>query len=214
MGVLEADEKVAYAYCRSWRTSENGQRDTADVYLNDVHPEHWTADFSVDGAEECRNYFVLVNPVPNASAVVFQKTVFDEVGGADERLRIGGDWKLWAAMALYGRIAYVSEPLNYYRSHADTVRIKSLSARFGDAELFHVVRWLMDQVEPADSVREKFCEHACERWVSAVIGSGTPLRCRWSILKDVRAIDRRAFRRGVRPALSMMSLKVGAIGAI
>ena len=210
VGVLEADERVVYAYCRSWCISEDGKQEGfADVYLNEFHPDHWASDFSVDGVEECRNYFVVVNPVPNASAVVFRKAVFDHAGGADDRLRVGGDWKMWAAMALRGRIAYLSEPLNYYRSHASTVRTKSLNDGFSAAELFHVVRWLMGQVGPADSVRERFCERMCEPWVSALIGPGIPVRLKWLILQDVRAIDRRALRRGMRRALSMVRSKIG-----
>ncbi len=209
VGVLEADEKVTYAYCRSWRVTEDDRLDGfADPPLNPSDLLRWSANFCADGAEECRNYIVLANPTANASAVVLRRAVFEQVGGADEKLRIASDWKLWAAMALHGRVAYVSEPLNYYRFHADSVRSKTLSGGLSTAELFRVVRWLMDQVEPADSVRNRFCECTCERWVSAVIGSGTPLRRRWSILRDVRAIDRRALRRGVRPVLSMIRLKI------
>ncbi len=80
-------------------------------------PERWTGDFRADGREECRNYFVHANSVPNASSVVFRKTIYDRVGGADEHLRACGDWKLWVLMAFEGRVAYLSEPLNYYREH-------------------------------------------------------------------------------------------------
>ena len=39
-------------------------------------------------------------------------------GGADESLRLCGDWKLWAAMALTGKVVYLAEPLNHYRFHS------------------------------------------------------------------------------------------------
>ena len=36
--------------------------------------------------------------------------------------RLGGDWKLWASMALTGKVAYLGEPLNYFRFHDQSVR--------------------------------------------------------------------------------------------
>src|SRR4029077_10194198 len=82
---LETNEKVTYVYCRSWRVMEDGRLDGfADLYLNYLDPQRWTADYLVDGVEECRNYFVHCNLVPNASAVGFRRSVYDLVGGADE----------------------------------------------------------------------------------------------------------------------------------
>ena len=209
LAALEADEKVTYAYCRSWRAMEDGHMDGfADPLLSASEVLRWSADFCADGPQECRTYLVLANPTANASAVVFRRKVFEQVGGADERFRIAGDWKLWASMALRGRVAYVSEPLNYYRSHPETVRSTTLSDGLSAFELLRVVRWITEQVGPADSVRERFSEGACDWWVSAVIGPGTPLRRRWSILRDARAIDRRALRRGARAALGMIRLKI------
>ena len=38
----------------------------------------------------------------NASAVVFGKNIYEQVGRADETLRYCGGWKLWAPMVLKG----------------------------------------------------------------------------------------------------------------
>ena len=118
MSPLDADPEVAFAYCRSWLVlNEDGNlRGFADSYVEPLHPR-WQSDFCADGRDECANYFTRGTPVPNTSAVVFRRAAYDRVGGADESLRICGDWKLWAAMALTGKVAYVSEPLNYYRTH-------------------------------------------------------------------------------------------------
>jgi len=102
--LLEAEPEATFAYCRSWRISEDDQKDGfADSYLDYLDPQRWSADFCADGREECRNYFISINPIPNASAVVFRKVIYECIGGADESLCLCGDWKLWAAMALAGR---------------------------------------------------------------------------------------------------------------
>jgi glycosyltransferase involved in cell wall biosynthesis len=109
VSVLDEEPEVAFAYCRSWRITQDGRPNGfADSYLAEFDPQRWTVDFRVDGQEECRNWFVFANSVPNASCVVFRKAVYDRVGGVDQSMCVSGDWKLWATMALEGRIAYVA----------------------------------------------------------------------------------------------------------
>jgi len=200
--VLEAKPTVAFAYCRSWRISEDDQQDGfADHYLDYLDPYRWTADFCADGREECRNYFLSINPVPNASAVVFRKAIYECVGGADESLRLCGDWKLWAAMALVGEIAYLGDPLNYYRSQSASVRSKSKQTGLDVAEGLQVIRWILDRVTPTETVLQKSWVTTSTYWVPAVISLRVPLGVKRVILRNARAIDPHAIRRVLRPAL-------------
>ena len=145
--ILEEQPEVSFAYCRSWRVGEDDRRlEFADAYLSWLDAKQWTADFVVDGFEECRRHLVLCNPVPNASAVVFRKEVYEKVGGADEEFRVCGDYKVWAAMALEGKIAYVAEPLNYFRSHGENVRTRSQAGALDVTEYFYAMLWVVDRV--------------------------------------------------------------------
>ena len=98
-----------------------------DTHLKYKAPHDWSVDFRADGIEECRNHFLFINEVPNASATVFRKFAYQSVGGADESMLLCSDWKLWAAMALAGRMAYTSEPLNYYRTHGSSLRTQNFA---------------------------------------------------------------------------------------
>lgn len=139
--VLEADPEVSFAYCRSRCVDEHGCAGAfADVRLN-YDSQQWAMDFCDGGYAACRKYFLVVNPIVNASAVVFRKAVFDKVGGADETLRYCGDWKLWAAIVLEGKFAYLCKPLNYYRFHDETVRSKSSKDALQITEPLQVLRW-------------------------------------------------------------------------
>src|SRR5215469_5385969 len=140
---LDAEPRSAFAYCRSWRVAlDNRPEGFADAWLP---PDRWTADYCADGHAECRNYLVRGNIIPNASAVVFRKSVYERVGGADESLRLCGDWKLWASMAMTGKVAYVAEALNYYRFHDASVRSVTNSNGTDLAEVFRVRWWILDQ---------------------------------------------------------------------
>ena len=209
VALLDSDPTVAYAYCRSWRVTEGDQRDGfGDFYLTYVDASRWTTDYCADGHDECRNYFIHQNAVPNASGVVFRRDIYERVGGADDSLRLCGDWKLWAAMALTGKVAYVAEPLNFFRFHEESMRTKSVLDSRDVAERLRVIRWILSQVTPTEAVREKLCEKYSFYWVPALMSTHVPSDLKRSILNDVKAIDPHVLRRVVRPALATLQLKL------
>jgi hypothetical protein len=109
----------------------------------------------VDGFEECRRFFVLSAPVPNASSVLFRKDVYERVGRADEGLRLCGDYKVFAAMAVEGKIAYLAEPLNYYRSHRENARTRAAAGALSIAEYFYVMLSVIARVATPETLTQK-----------------------------------------------------------
>jgi glycosyltransferase involved in cell wall biosynthesis len=207
--VLDAEPEVTFAYCRSWRISRDGERNGfADSYLAEFDAKRWTADFRADGLEACRDTFVHTNSVPNASAVVFRKSIFERVGGADEHLLVCGDWKLWVLMALEGKIAYLSEPLNYYREHDATVRAKVRETGRGAGEQLAMVRWMTERVAPPEGTLEKAYIWASKLWTTPVLNPHVPFSVRRDLLRDAMATDPHALRRLIRPALGMVRWKL------
>jgi glycosyltransferase involved in cell wall biosynthesis len=206
--ILDSDPNIAYAYCRSWCVSAAGELDQyADFYLSTIDPHRWTADYCADGVDECRNYFAWLTPVANASAVVFRRFLYERVGGADESLRLTGDWKLWASIALTGQVAYRAEPLNYFRCHSASVRNKTAEGSRDVLEYLAVARWILDRVTPSDALLEKICNWQSTRWVPLVMSLRIPLSLKWAVLQHVRAFDPHPVRRAFRPALTTIRLK-------
>lgn len=208
VAVLDADAAIAFAYCRSWRVSADDRVEGfADSYLDWVDKERWTADYRADGREECRNFFAMLNTVPNASAVVFRRSIYEGVGGADESLRVCGDWKLWAAMALTGDVAYLSEPLNYFRFHDASVRSKTGQDNVDAAEIISVIRWVLDHVTPPVNVLKAMYDKQSDAWVPIILSTHVPLDFKRTILRSVREIDPHPIRSAVRPALKTVQRK-------
>jgi glycosyltransferase involved in cell wall biosynthesis len=192
---LDADPSTMISYCRSRRVEGDRMEGFADPLLDAADLSRWSADFQSDGEEECRRYWVLANLVRNASSAVFRKAVYEQIGGADESLRLCGDWKLWASMALYGRVCYASDPLNYYRFHPGSAWGKSADAALEIAEVLHVVRYLMDKVHPSEAVREKACRRLARGWVLVLLSLRVPTETKRRMLDDIRAIDAHLLRR-------------------
>ena len=208
--ILDSDPEVTLAYSRSWCVSGDdrllGFADS--IFFRGFDPHRWDANFCVDGHEECRTHLVRYNTVPNASAVLFRKRMWDHVGGADESMRLCGDWKVWAAIALEGKIAYVSAPLSYYRIHnvsvTNTVDFPNIHVR----EWLQMTRWMLDRVTPAADVLEKVYENHAHRWVPALLSFRVPLDVKLAILRDVRAADPHPFRSVARPVLATVQRKL------
>ncbi|HWH60887.1 MAG TPA: glycosyltransferase [Terriglobales bacterium] len=205
VGILDRDDTVAYAYCRSWHvTADDRRQGFHDEYVPYKGPHGWATDYCVDGRQECRDYFAFMNPVPNASAAVFRKSTYDSVGGADESMILCGDSKLWAAIALTGRVAYVSEPLNYYRLHSVTQRARTSLQLTDVVEGLRIARWLLDRVEfSKEEIARVYRMHA-DFWVPALMSPRVPVETKREIFRHVRAIDPHPSRRVLRPALDAL----------
>jgi glycosyltransferase involved in cell wall biosynthesis len=151
--VLDEDPEVTFAFCRSWRvTEENVRFGHADFYFQQLEADRWGKDFIADGWEECRRSFVICAPVPNASAVLLRKAVYEKIGGAGDRLHLCSDYQLWVRMALQGKVAYVGEELNSYRSHENNVRTQTDRGALSLSEYFYAMRWVIGQVAPAETL--------------------------------------------------------------
>lgn len=86
-------------------------------------PNIWSSDFQLDGMEFCRKYLSVKNVVPNASAVVFRKSVaMGLISDEIRQMRMCGDWLFWAKLISQTQISFKAKYLNYFRDHADVSR--------------------------------------------------------------------------------------------
>jgi glycosyltransferase involved in cell wall biosynthesis len=207
--ILDSGPNIAYAFCRSIRVLNNGNlAGFADSHMWLLDRQRWNADYVSDGREEVQNYFACHNPVPNAGSVVFRRAAYEQIGGADENMRLCGDWKLWAAMALTGRIAYVSEPLNFFRFHDATVRTKTSQTNVDVMEHLEVVRWILTHVDLPKAVRSRTGLLVANMWVPAVMSLHVPWAIKKSILRRVREVDPHPIRNSIGPALRTIQRKL------
>ena len=192
-----------------WRIDKEGKlTGLVDPAVAIWDPNRWASDFCSEGYEGCQKSFLFCNPVPNASAAVFRKSAYTEVGCADEQLLICGDWKVWASMALRGRVLYLSEPLNYFRAHDKSVLGRDAGQGLMAYEWLSVIGWLLSQVELPKSERSKFYKMLASFWTPAMVTKRVPLKRKTAILKRAIEIDRFAIGRLFRPALTALWLKI------
>ena len=207
--VLEEHPGAQFVFCRSWCVADDGNvQGFALASYPEVNSDRWATDFCADGREECQKYMVRATYVPNASAVVFRRAIYEKVGGADESLRICGDWKLWSSLMLAGELAYVAEPLNYFRTHNAAARNKFGLWKAGIVEWLHVVRWVLDHVPASEDFLKEICAYHAHLWVPALMSMEVSWRAKGEIFRHARAIDPHPIRSAARPALTAIQCKI------
>jgi glycosyltransferase involved in cell wall biosynthesis len=116
---------IALAYCQSLKIDARGNTTGCwKDFTNDLDTCLFKENFIIEGMEFIKKYLIHKNVIPNASAVVFKKSVFMKVGGANELLRTNSDWLCWLTMLVNHSLAFVAHPHNKFRFHADSVIAK------------------------------------------------------------------------------------------
>lgn len=128
---LERNKKAVMAYSHSHLVDEEGGflRDFKEDYgfiFGDA--SRWKSDFTVDGKVEVARSIIFSNTVPNASGVLFRKSVFDQVGAPETSWRLNGDWLFYARLLQHGELQFFATARNYFRFHERTQRSRAIAS--------------------------------------------------------------------------------------
>ena len=120
-----SNPKVVLVYCQSKIIDGQGNIVSHDnlKWTNDIDSFRWSADYTSSGIDECAEYLSIKNTIPNASAVLFKKDIMDKIEWDIDKFKMTGDWMLWVKLLMNGDVAYVSDPLNYFRNSPNNTRI-------------------------------------------------------------------------------------------
>ncbi|HDP94727.1 MAG TPA: glycosyltransferase [Candidatus Aminicenantes bacterium] len=121
--LLDSDPRLGLVYCQSRIVDESGITvDEAPPFLERLWPGRWQRSFRNSGRDEVARYLVHRCTIPNASAVLFRRRAFLDAGGADESMRLCGDWMTYVRVLLNRDICFSERALNATRCHSQTVR--------------------------------------------------------------------------------------------
>jgi glycosyltransferase involved in cell wall biosynthesis len=167
---LDNNPNVGIAYCQSWEVDENDNiLSNMEWWTADLNEQRWQQDFVNSGKDELKQYLIIKNTIPNASAILLRRSVYEKVGGADESMKVAGDWMLWVKMLLNSDVAFVAKPLNYYRKHTNNVRKKTVKNGLLIEESWRTIRYIAETIEISKDVLEQACDKTVNWWVSAIL---------------------------------------------
>ena len=168
--LLDENPSLGVAYCQS-RIINPESHEVGDSlnWTSDLDPTRWKADFINNGKDEIRNYLIYKNTIPNASAVITRRSVLKEVLPVDTSFQLCGDWMHWGKLLLQTDLAYVAEPLNYWRlgsSNSRTLTPGVLEWEEGQRVIRHFAKELGYLESETSKILTGF-KQRCMNWVAA-----------------------------------------------
>ena len=121
---ITSNHNVGVVFSESNLVDEKGVVQGSDYqFRNKAFQKQCQGDKLIPG-KVAQRMMLLTNLIPNMSAAMFRKSLFEIIGGLSEKYRLSADYDLWIRMAGMTDFYYLKQPLNNFRNHADAVRIK------------------------------------------------------------------------------------------
>lgn len=117
-------------------------------WTRDFEPNIWDDDFVLPGYDFIAGYLKKKNVIPNSSAVIFKKDLLQEnvFSGDLLKMKMCGDWYFWIKLCADTQIGFISQPLNFFRSHSGVSRNHSdINKRYQRLLEESVIRDFLDQ---------------------------------------------------------------------
>jgi hypothetical protein len=118
-----ADDRLSLAYAESQVVGAEREwlAESYRFYTDSISPTKWLSAYVEDGRREIDQALGIKNTIPNASAVLFRRSILSRHIRSVTAFRYCGDWWAYLCCLEDGRIAYHPESLNIHRRHAGSV---------------------------------------------------------------------------------------------
>ncbi len=196
---LDVNPTAGVAYCQSWMIDGNDNKiQIMEHARKGADAQRWMTDFFKDGRSEVADYFILSCMINNVSSALLRRSTVEQIGYADESLKVCGDWLFWAKMLLAADIAFVAKPLNYWRTHSGTVRNATLRNGTMVMESYLVAAYIADATPINAHIIEQARAKRFWSWMCYNEDNLFPIAQNLKIYKIARQFDPHINRRLLR----------------
>jgi len=154
------NERIGICFSQTIDVDENGKLLLNRIdYTNDFNPNIWKDDFEISGIKFIEKYLLVKNVIPNASAVIFRRSLIDDTFFTNNflQMRMCGDWFFWIRIALKTEVGFVAEDLNYFRNHSKVSRNHTTLAMRKQRLIEEgIIRSFLGEINLSNSLSEKF----------------------------------------------------------
>lgn len=113
---------IGVAFSESNLVDENGKIVGNNPQITSrVFRDYCQKDIQIPGLE-FQKIMLRNNLIPNMSAAMYKKSLFNQIGGLSEQYNLSSDFDFWIRMAEVTDFYHLKMPLNNFRHHNDTVR--------------------------------------------------------------------------------------------
>jgi glycosyltransferase involved in cell wall biosynthesis len=121
-----SDDRLALAYSESQVMGDAREwlADSYRFYTDSISEQKWLSGYVEDGRAEIDQALGIKNTIPNASAVLFRRSLLALHAEAFASFQFCGDWCAYIRCLEDGRVAYHPESLNVHRQRPDSVTMR------------------------------------------------------------------------------------------
>jgi glycosyltransferase involved in cell wall biosynthesis len=164
--LLDQNSHIGIAYCQSRSVDQNNVPLNSWIKQTEVFvPNFWQNSFWVDGKTVITNFLIFRNIIPNASAVVFRKSVYKSTSGIDTTMALNGDWLLWVKMLEVSDLAYYAKELNYFRQHSNKATGMNTRNYNGLKEQFELYTYIRNKIGITSTQKKQMTNAGVRRWL-------------------------------------------------
>lgn len=133
---FQNDPDCVIAFCKSIKIDTNGNRIGEAGMKTDLH---------MTGISFFEKFLYRFCFISNASSAVFKKDVLQRIDWKHTSFKGSGDWILWIEISRCGNIAYVNQPLNYFRIHGSNTTTQQLHSGRNELEAIEVYHFMREK---------------------------------------------------------------------
>jgi glycosyltransferase involved in cell wall biosynthesis len=162
---LTENENCGLAYCNSRIIDDQGEMcdlDGIHVTPKELH-ERYSSDFINIGVDEIKNHMLPLNKIPNASAVLFRKSLV-KTDFLRTDMKICGDWYFWISLLSDSDVSFCPSLLNSFRTHQSNVRTKVIDPNRVLKEYLQVLTLGITLSKPDQKIRKKLGDNLVFRY--------------------------------------------------
>lgn len=167
VSLMDRNPNLGIAYGHSMMVNEEGVE--INSYAENLEfifkSQAWREDFIISGKQACQDWLFHHNPIPNASGILMRKSAYLEVGGADPKFRLNGDWELYARILLKYDLGFINEELNFFRVHKKTQRSQSIKRASVYEELYAINQLLRKALPEAEKEADQALTEFGNWWI-------------------------------------------------
>jgi glycosyltransferase involved in cell wall biosynthesis len=124
---LETNKNAGLFFCDYHVVNDKDEIITPGQIYRESLISYFHTHATMNGNSFAEDNLFIDNWLVNASAIVFKKDLFLSAGNAYLNYKIVGDWRMWTDICLQTDVIFCNQKLNFFRSHANTVRSKTAS---------------------------------------------------------------------------------------
>lgn len=124
-------EKTGLVHCAAQHVSSSGEfmekppPANMRMLISEKHLSELRQPYRLNGIDKIKRTLIYYNAIENASGVLVRKELALKYLDESIGYKLCGDWLLWMNILSESGIAYIPEPLNYFRQHVNNVRTAS-----------------------------------------------------------------------------------------